>query len=194
MALAALGLGILGMVDTAGAPVADSAYPALVVAICGVMLVVGAFFGRAGGLILVGLLAAVGMAGATASHRWDEQVVRTPDSAAAVQDRYELGAGELVLDLTQVSDPEALDGRRIELDTGAGRIEVRLPEGLDVDVQAQVGLGDADVFGETQDGGGIDLTAQHDGGTAVPHLDLDVELGLGEVDVHVIDDTSGAVR
>ena len=33
------------------------------------MLLVGAFYGRAGGLILVGLLAAVVLAGATAAER-----------------------------------------------------------------------------------------------------------------------------
>ena len=35
------------------------------------MLLVGAFYGRAGGLILLGLLAAVGLAGATAADNWD---------------------------------------------------------------------------------------------------------------------------
>ena len=179
---------MLGIVDLAGAGVADSAYPALVVAVCGVMLLVGAFFGRAGGIILLGLVAAIGMAGATASSRWDDQVVRMPATANDVQDRYELGAGELVLDLTDVSDPQNLDGRTIELRTGAGSVEVLLPDGLDVDVTANVGLGDADVFGDTQDGGGIDMVGSYDGGVGVPDLDLDIEVGLGEVDVHVVDD------
>ena len=111
-----------------------------------------------------------------------------------MQDRYELGAGELVLDLTDVTDPQNLDGRTIELRTGAGRVEVLLPEGLDVDVIANVGLGDADVFGDTQDGGGIDMAGSYDGGVGVPDLDLDIEIGLGEVDVHVIDETNGVVR
>ena len=35
------------------------------------MLLVGAFYGRAGGLILLGLLATVGLAGATAADNWD---------------------------------------------------------------------------------------------------------------------------
>ncbi|GAB3251554.1 PspC domain-containing protein [Nocardioides dilutus] len=194
LALAALGIGLLGIVDLAGAGVADSAYPALVVAVCGVMLLIGAFYGRAGGIILIGLLAAIGMAGATASSRWDESVVRMPASADQVQSRYELGAGELVLDLTEVSDLENLDGRTIDLRTGLGRIEVLIPQGLDVDVTANVGLGDADIFGDKQDGGGIDTTGSYDGGVNVPDLDLDIELGLGEVDVHVVNDTTGEVR
>jgi phage shock protein PspC (stress-responsive transcriptional regulator) len=194
LALSALGVGVLGMADVAGAGVADSAYPALVVAICGVMLLVGAFFGRPGGIILVGLLAAIGMAGATASTRWDDRVVRNPVSAAAVQDRYELGAGELVLDLTSVEDLENLDGRTVELDAGLGRIEVLLPEGLDVDAEVHAGLGEADLFGETQDGGGVTMTRSFDGGVGAPGLDLDIEIGLGEVEVHVIDETNGVVR
>ena len=194
LALAALGIGLLGIVDLAGAGVADSAYPALVVAICGVMLLVGAFYGRAGGLIILGLLAAVAMAGATASSRWDDRVVRMPASADQVQSRYELGVGELVLDLTDVADLQNLDGRRIDLRTGVGRTEVLLPEGLDVDVTANVGAGDADIFGDTQDGGGIDMTGSFDGGVGVPDLELDIEVGLGEVDVHVVDDATGEVR
>ncbi len=48
---------MLGIADLAGAPVADAAYPALALATIGAMLVVGAFYGRAGGLILLGLIA-----------------------------------------------------------------------------------------------------------------------------------------
>jgi phage shock protein PspC (stress-responsive transcriptional regulator) len=194
LALAALGIGVLGIVDLAGAGVADSAYPALVVAICGVMLLVGAFYGRPGGIILVGLVAAIAMAGATAGSRWEDRVVRTPDSAAQVQARYEIGAGELILDLTDVSDLQALDGRTIEVRAGVGSIEVKLPPGVDVEVSANVGLGDAEVFGDRQDGGGVDITGSHDGGVNVPDLHLDIELGLGEIDVNVVSNATGEVR
>ena len=57
MALAALAVGVVGIVDVSGAAVADSTYPAVVVGVVGVMLLVGAFYGRAGGLIFVGLVA-----------------------------------------------------------------------------------------------------------------------------------------
>lgn len=189
LALSALGIGILGMIDAAGAGVADSAYPALVVAVCGVMLLVGAFFGRAGGLILVGLIAAIGMAGATASSRWDDQVVRTPMFASGVQDKYDLGAGELVLDLTEVQDVGNLSGRDIELETGAGRIEVRVPEGLEVDVATHVGLGDATVFGQTQDGVGVTMSSRsYEGSPDTDPMSLDIQVGLGEVDVVIVSD------
>ena len=193
LALSALGIGILGMVDAAGAGVADSAYPALVVAICGVMLLIGAFFGRAGGLILVGLLAAIGMAGSTASDRWEDRTVRAPLTADAVQNTYDIGAGELVLDLTKVADPENLDGLDLDLSVGVGSIEVILPDDLDVEYDAHVGLGDAELFNDSQDGAGIEMTGTHSGGVGVPELGLDLQVGLGEIDVHTLT-TSGAAR
>ena len=50
---------------------ADSAYAALAVGITGVMLLVGSFFGRAGGLILVGLISTMFLVGATVSDNWE---------------------------------------------------------------------------------------------------------------------------
>ena len=96
LALITLGLGILGTIDVAGAPVADGAYPALAVGTIGVMLLVGAFCGRAGGLIVLGLVASFGLAGATAADQWDgTQRYESPDTAALVQDKYDFGAGEI---------------------------------------------------------------------------------------------------
>ena len=81
--------------------VADPAYPAVAVGITGVMLLVGAFYGRAGGLILLGLLSAIGLAGATAADNWEgTDRYETPQTASAVQDKYDFGAGDLTLDLT----------------------------------------------------------------------------------------------
>ncbi len=71
LALIALAEGVLGIVDVAGVDVTASAYPATAVAITGLLLVVGAFYGRAGGLILVGLVATVAMAGAATAEHWD---------------------------------------------------------------------------------------------------------------------------
>ncbi|WP_395659288.1 PspC domain-containing protein [Nocardioides sp.] len=187
LALIALGEGVLGIVDLAGADVAPSAYPALAVAICGVLLVVGAFFGRAGGIILVGLVAAGVLAATTAADRWDGDQVRvTPAAASAVQDRYWLDAGEQVLDLSQVTDVTALDGRRIELEGGVGRIEVILPADLGARVFADVdGPGHVTLFGVEH--GGIDVNENASTGLPAdgnePHIVLDTHLGVGEIEV-----------
>lgn len=186
LALLALAEGVLGIVDLAGVDVAPSAYPALAVAICGVMLLVGAFYGRAGGIILVGLLAAGVLAVTTAADRWEGDRVReTPASASAVESRYWLDAGEQVIDLSRVSDVSALDGRRIEVEGGVGRIEVILPTELGARVVADVdGPGHVTLFGVEH--GGIDVSETASDGPVdptEPHIVLDTHLGVGEIEV-----------
>ncbi len=185
MALAALAVGVVSIVDVSGAPVADSTYPAVVVAVVGVMLLVGAFYGRAGGLILVGLLAAAGTAIGVASEKSDtDRVVVTPASADQVLDSYDYGWGEYVIDLSEVEDPEALDGRTIRLNGEVGEFDVVVPEDMDVTVLARVnGPGGMTVFGNETGGIDTDRTFTHDGGTDVPELTLDVEIDFGHIDV-----------
>jgi hypothetical protein len=183
LALIALGVGILGTLDVAGVDVPDPAYPALALGLVGAMLVVGSVWGRAGGLILLGLLTAVGLAGATAAQEWDgDRITETPATAADVQDVYDFGAGELTLDLTEVSDLEALDGRDIRVEGGVGQIELVLPDGLDVTVGGEVGgPGSVYLFGDQR--GGIDnqLTRSVDGGPDAPAITIDAQLGVGEI-------------
>ena len=103
------------------------------------MLVVGAFFGRAGGIILLGLVASVGLAGATAADQWDgDDVHATPTTAAAVETATGSTPARSSLDLREVADLDSLDGRTIEVEGGVGRIEVILPDGLAAAVTADV--------------------------------------------------------
>jgi phage shock protein PspC (stress-responsive transcriptional regulator) len=182
LALIALGLGVLGTVDLAGTAIPDSAYPALALGITGVMLLVGAIFGRAGGLIALGVVAALATAGATAAGEVDGgQIGHTPQTAIAVDDRYHVTAGEIVLDLTQVEDLEELDGRTIELDATFGRIDVIVPQGLDVDVDAVVdAAGHTALFGDEVDGSDSYF---YDGGPDAPLLRLEAEVTFGEIEV-----------
>ncbi|MDP3890981.1 PspC domain-containing protein [Nocardioides sp.] len=182
MAMVALGWGVLGMVDVAGADLPASAYPALALTVIGGMLLVGAWFGRAGGLILVGLVTTIALVITTAiGHVQEERRYETPTLAAQVEDDYWLPAGELVLDLTGVRDLEALHGRSITVGSRVGRIEVLLPEGLDAEVTGRVaGPGSVEIFGQQQ--GGVDISASgsisDDEG---PGLTLDVRTGVGEI-------------
>jgi phage shock protein PspC (stress-responsive transcriptional regulator) len=188
LAVMAVGLGVLGVVDLAGASVAPSAYPALVLALSGAFLVLGAFWGRAGGLILVGLLAAGATAGATVGDQWDphKEVVR-PVTSAAVEDSYHLDAGNLVFDLTDVTDPDQLNGRTIHLSGGVGQIDIEVPADVSVDIDASIsGPGGISLFG--QDSGGVDTTASgtHIGGVGpdTPHLTIEADLHVGAINAH----------
>ena len=185
MALVALAVGVVGVVDVSGAPVAGSTYPAVALAVIGVMLLVGSFFGRAGGLILVGLLAAAATGIGLASEQWDsENVEIVPRSTAEVNSTYSYDVGEYVLDLTELSDPEALNGRTIEMSVDVGELDVVVPNDMDVTVTGNVdGPGGITLFGE--DAGGIDTTSTRTyyGGDDAPRLTLDLKVDVGHIDV-----------
>jgi hypothetical protein len=186
LAVMAVALGVLGVVDLAGASVAPSAYPALVLALSGAFLLLGAFWGRAGGLILVGLLATGATIGATVADQWDphREVVR-PVGSAAVQDSYHLDAGNLVLDLTDVTDPQQLDGRVVRLSAGVGQIDIEVPTGVTVVVDAHIrGPGGISLFGK--DSGGVDTrsTVVQAGGQGAPRLTIDADLHVGAINAH----------
>ena len=185
LALIALAEGVLGIVDLAGASVTGSAYPAVAVGISGLMLLVGAFYGRAGGLILVGLVSSMVLAGTTAADRWDgANVLEEPRTAQDVHAAYSMSTGELVIDLTRVRNLAALDGRTIHVDGDVGRLSVIVPEGLDTTVHADInGPGNISLFGDER--GGIDLTMTRESLTAAgaPELTIDAELSIGQIEV-----------
>jgi phage shock protein PspC (stress-responsive transcriptional regulator) len=184
LALIAIGIGTLGVVDAAGTDVPDAAYPALAMAVSGVMLVLGAFWGRAGGLILVGLLAAVATVGGTASDDWEgTRMSIAPVDPGEVRDSYDFGSGEMTLDLTGVTDVEGLDGHRLSVDGGVGAIEVVVPPGMDVAVDASAGVGGIEVFDSETGGLGIRQDGYVDGGVGAPDMTIEVDLGIGQVTV-----------
>ena len=183
LALVAFALGVLGVVDLAGVPVTDSAYAALAVGVIGAMLVVGSVIGRAGGLILVGLIASAVLTIATVAERFDgDTVTYAPTTAAEVQASYRIDTGELVVDLSAVDDVEELDGRTIEVSAEAGRIEVVLPDEVDATVTADAdGPAGYTLFGT--EGGGIDWTQQafHDAGPGAPAVTIRADVNVGEI-------------
>lgn len=182
LALIALAEGVLGVVDLAGAPVADSAYPALALGIIATMLIVGAFWGRAGGLIALGVVAALVTTAATASsHFPDDHYNYTPTIAGEVRDAYDFGGGEFLLDLSGISDVDSLDGRDITIDGVGGRVEVLVPEGVDVTVRTEVVAGDSRVFDLRNEGFDINVDGFRDGGAEAPAMTLTIDLVAGEI-------------
>jgi len=183
LACIALAGGVLGIADVSGLDVPGSAYPGLALTIVGVVLLTGAFYGRAGGLILLGLLMAPVLAVSTIADDYEGDVrTERPMTAAAVGNSYRMGAGELVLDLSRVSDPEELDGRMIDVSAGLGRVEVIVPDDTDVDVSVRVdGPGDVSVFGRRDDGFDTTTFTRQDVRDEVAAFSLDVNIGLGEI-------------
>ena len=186
LALVAIALGLLGLYESAGNSVVDAAYPALALTVTGVMLVVGAFVGRPGGLILIGIVSAIamGIGSATGGFEDAQRLNYSPAASSDVRPVYVFKNAELSLDLSRISDPEALDGDTIRVKGGAGRIEVVLPRTVIVDVDADIRVVGGYSIGNS-DGGGFQqspsVTFGGSPGDPIVHLDLD--LRVGEIDV-----------
>ena len=150
------------------------------------MLLLGAFYGRAGGLILVGLVAALVLSVTTVSERFDgEDITRTPTTAADVPTSLDTSAGEIVLDLSEVQDVAALDGKDVDLQADVGRIVVIVPDGLSVLVDANIdGPGHLELFGNERGGIGIGDQVRHNAGIGTPELSIDANVSVGEIKVY----------
>lgn len=183
VALALLGLGVVGTLQLADVDVALSAYPATVLGVVGLMLLVGAFYGRAGGLILVGLVAATLTAILSVTNGLDMGEIREkPDTAAELSPRYDLDVGEIRIDLTDLSTTELsqLNGRSLDVDLDVGHIRVIVPdEGLRVEAEGSIELGEIVLFGDKSD---TRDTAVH-GDDGEPVLTVDAEMIVGQIEI-----------
>ena len=192
IALVLLAQACLAVVDLAGVDVAVPAYPGLALGVIGLMLVLSAFWGRGGGLILLGLLSAVVLVGATAADQWgldhrSRTVTYVPTTSAAVLETYDHNTGELTLDLSRVSDAQALTGRTIRISSHVGTIDVIVPADLNVVAHGEVhGPGQVDLFDDGSGGIGTSLTnsirLSPTGLSAAP-LTIDADLNVGRITV-----------
>lgn len=185
LALVAFAIGVLGTVDVAGAAVSPTAYPALALGLVAAMLLLASVWGRGGGLVALGLVAALVLGVVSGGERFDgARVVHRPATADEVRESYRLGVGEMLIDLRGVTDLDQLDGRTLDVSADVGSVDVLLPDGLDVEVTARTsGPGGLSLFGE--DVGGVDVrsSAEHDGGPEAPLLTIDARIGVGDFEV-----------
>jgi hypothetical protein len=176
-------LGILWAVDRSGGDLDAAVYPAAALAIVGAGMVTGAVIGN--GRRLTPLAVVLGLALLVSSQVsvWRAgEIEQSPQSAADVLSSYELGAGRVWLDLTEIGDLEALDGRTVDIEVTAGEIVVLVPDGLDVTVNASQVTGEIRVLGERDEGfrNDVDL-APPDSDAPDLHLVLDGFAGRMEV-------------
>jgi len=105
-----------------------------------------------------------------------------PASVTELRDGYDLGMGELIVDLRDVALPQGRTPLDIEL--GAGSALVLVPADVCVDARARIGVGHADVLGRESDGVDLELEwAGRPADASVPRLALDAEIGAGELKV-----------
>jgi len=189
LAAVLLALGCLGLYDVAGHHVVATAYPALALAVVGVMLVVGAFVGRAGGLVALGIVAVLALIGTSIGSTVDgisgsgaDRITRTPATAADVSDTYTMTSGRILLDLSKVQDPAALGGRNLSVTGRVGEIVVVLPPGVRTQVTSHIGGPGAIDYPDNQTGGiGNNLDGSFGTGPSVVFLHLELRAGHIEV-------------
>jgi hypothetical protein len=136
-------------------------------------------------------LAFVSAAGIDLNGGFGERHVR-PGTLGEVKDAYRLGAGELVVDLRDVSLPAG--DHRLKVGIGAGHALVLVPDGVCVASSASVGVGAVAVF--DRNGGGVDVD-WNDARRAprhTPRLVVDGDVGLGLLEVRHRDDARHGPR
>jgi len=190
--VAVLALGVLGLLDEVipGFHPDFHHYMALALGVVGLGVVVGAWFGRPAGLVILGVvlipvlllsrLAAAGGADITSIEFSSAgQVLHRPASVENIRESYELGVGGLIIDLRDIDFAGSTVTMAAEV--GIGELVVRLPEGVAAEVSGDVGMGSLEVGDWDRGGIGVeaDLRLEGSGGTLV----LDSEVGIGVIEI-----------
>jgi phage shock protein PspC (stress-responsive transcriptional regulator) len=153
-------------------------------AVVGIGLVIGAWWGRARILILLALLLiplAVPASFVTAPLEGGlGDLSYAPANAAELQAAYRLTGGRLRLDLTSLSVPA--QPTHIAASVAVGQLVVLVPDGASVEIEARTGAGTTSIFGARQAGTELDdrYVRRHAFG---PLFILDLQAGLGDVQV-----------
>jgi phage shock protein PspC (stress-responsive transcriptional regulator) len=188
---AALGVGVLilcGLVATAGA-IATAAGPewlvAVLVIVAGGAILAGAFLKPVRWLVLpaVALALAAGTvsaAGIDLDGGVGERDYR-PTSAAELDNRYQLGVGELTVDLRNTNLPAG--DVPLEFDLGMGQARLLVPEDVCVATTADVGMGNVSFFGRDNGGVDLDFDERPDAAADATRILLDAQVGVGELRV-----------
>jgi phage shock protein PspC (stress-responsive transcriptional regulator) len=186
---AALGLGILfvcGLIAIGGAWAAAAGgetVVAIAVIAAGVAILAGAFLRPVRWLVLPALALAlsagtVSAAGIDLDGGVGDRDYR-PASALDLRDKYELGIGELIVDLRQTDLPPGDVPLRVDLGVGDARVIV--PEDVCVATDAQVGVGEVRTFDQQNHGVDVDYDDLPDAAPSTTRLLVKADVGVGSL-------------
>ncbi len=176
---------VLFMGGAAGAAFGDGWTAAAIAGGAGVVLLVGAVAGFGRVLILPALslaLAAgfVGAAGVNLDGGVGEKDYK-PQTAADIREKYELGLGEITVDLRDTDLPPG--DTPLGLDIGIGEARVLVDEGVCVSTHAKLGIGAVSVFGRDNEGIDVEVDEAERPRPGGSRLVVDAEVGLGELTI-----------
>ncbi len=177
----------LGVADAVGVPVSASIYVGAALLVVGLTLVAATWFGRARGILPVGLLLLLALLSTiavnlpTQSGEWDRSATYTTlESLPAGGDSQDVGT--LTIDL---SDLSVTRSAAYHAHVDGGRLEVIVPRNANVEIDYSVDAGVVIDDGETTKSG-TDLTGTIPPANPVagrPVLTLDLSVDVGELRV-----------
>ena len=149
---------------------------------CGIGMIAGAFRGGARWLAVPALVLAVPLGAVAATDldirgTWGERLF-VPATVAEVEKGYEMGAGEMRVDLRNVDLPPGRTTLPVQI--GMGEIQVLVPDDTCVTTEADISVG---AYQEPYNGeqGGVDLEIddRHDVAPGTSELHVVADIGLG---------------
>ena len=109
--------------------------------------------------------------------------IERPLSAEDLKPEYHLAAGELTVDLAHMTFPPG-STTDVEATVGAGHLVVIVPRGVEVDVHGHAGAGAVRFLDDDGQGGiRVDRDTQLQASEGAARLNLDAEVGVGQVEV-----------
>jgi phage shock protein PspC (stress-responsive transcriptional regulator) len=188
---AALGIGILivccliAICGAWAAAAGGETAVAIIVIAAGAAILVGAFVRPIRWLVLPAVALALS-AGVVSAADLDldggvgERDYR-PASALDLRDEYQLGMGQLVIDLRQTDLPPG--DVTMKVDLGIGEARVIVPDDVCVATTAHVGIGEARTFDRHNEGVDVDLDDRPGAPASRTRLLVDADVGVGSLRV-----------
>jgi phage shock protein PspC (stress-responsive transcriptional regulator) len=154
--------------------------------ILGSGFVLGAFVGGSKALIAPALvIGALLVVASIADIPWDSGIGERhwePHDVRHLHRSYRLAIGEGTLDLSDL-DLAAGTIHHVDAKVGIGHLRVVVPEGVQLDITGHNGAGDVQLLGKEDDGFQVDVDRTVEGSDSQGRLDLDLEVGMGDLEV-----------
>ncbi|HEX6256897.1 MAG TPA: LiaF domain-containing protein [Euzebyales bacterium] len=185
-----VGAGVLWLLDAAD--VVDVTFPRMIaLALIGVGIVTpfvpvrehGGVIGLGIVLVVLALITVVAgpAADVTVFRSGAGNVTLAPASASQVRETYEHGAGNVTVDLRDITFPVGTTATAVRL--GAGELTIRVPDDVSVQVDASAGMGEVVVDEQERAGVAPSFSGELAGTSSSRVLSLDVSVGVGRIEV-----------